>query len=160
DDLEAKSDQSAIAAQAGTLKSSGEQVKWQVISSGGTNAGSANYRLKGTVGQTAVGMGMSDSYRLRSGFWQDFAAGGVCDCIPGDADGDGKHLILDVTHIINYLYKDGPDPIPYATCSGDADCDCKVLILDVTYLINYLYKNGPAPGSCEDWVTECGPPAK
>jgi hypothetical protein len=80
-----------------------------------------------------------------------------CDCLPGDADGDGKHLILDVTHLINYLYKNGPDPIPYATCSGDADNDCKVLILDVTYLINYLYKNGPAPGSCGQWLMNCGP---
>ena len=88
-----------------------------------------------------------------------FSGGGVavCDCIPGDADGDGKHLILDVTHLINYLYKNGPAPVPYETCSGDADSDCSVLILDVTYLINYLYKNGPEPGSCESWTGTCGP---
>ncbi|UCD94158.1 MAG: hypothetical protein JSU69_10395 [Candidatus Zixiibacteriota bacterium] len=83
-----------------------------------------------------------------------------CDCIPGDADGDGKHLILDVTHIINYLYKNGPPPTPYALCSGDADCDCSVLILDVTYLINYLYKNGPPPCDCQTWLSLCGSPLR
>ena len=81
----------------------------------------------------------------------------LCDCIPGDADGDGTHLILDVTYLINYLYKNGPAPVPYALCSGDADCDCNVLILDVTYLINYLYKNGPPPCDCETWRSLCGP---
>jgi hypothetical protein len=81
----------------------------------------------------------------------------VCDCVPGNADGEGSHNILDVTHIINYLYKEGPAPIPYEACSGDADCNCIVNILDVTYLINYLYKEGPEPCLCETWVSGCGP---
>jgi hypothetical protein len=84
----------------------------------------------------------------------------VCDCIPGDADGSGNHNLLDATHIINYLYKNGPAPTPYQICSGDADCDCKVNLLDVTYLINYLYKNGNPPCSCEQWLINCGPPLR
>jgi hypothetical protein len=160
DDIATGSDQPATASQSGPLKLSGEQIKWQVISGGGTDAGSGNYHLKGTAGQTAVGLGISDSYWLYSGFWQDFAGGGVCDCVPGNADGEGSHNILDATHIISYLYKNGPAPVPYAICSGDADCDCKLNILDATHLINYLYKNGPAPCSCEEWTSNCGPLSK
>lgn len=35
----------------------GFDIKWQVISSGGTSCSSTNYQLAGTVGQTAVGYG-------------------------------------------------------------------------------------------------------
>jgi len=84
----------------------------------------------------------------------------VCDCIPGDADGSGIYNILDVTYLINYLYKSGPPPTPYALCSGDADCNCQINILDVTYLINYLYKSGNPPCTCEQWLINCGPPLR
>ena len=140
-----------------SLTLSGETIDWQVISSGGTDGSSANYHLKGTAGQTAAGPGTSGSYMLYSGFWQDFGGGGMCDCVPGEADGNGNYNILDVTHIINYLYKNGPMPTPYAACSGDADCNCTLNILDVTHIINYLYKNGAEPCSCEAWVSTCGP---
>jgi len=83
-----------------------------------------------------------------------------CDCLPGDASGNITINILDVTHIINYLYKSGPAPSPYALCSGDADCNCQVNILDVTYLINYLYKGGPPPCTCAQWLINCGPPLR
>lgn len=61
----------------------------------------------------------------------------------GDADGSGAINILDVTGLINYLYKGGaaPDPIE----SGDADGNGSTNILDVTLLINYLYKGGAEP---------------
>ena len=132
----------------------GEQINWRVISAGGTAGSSAAYQLGGTAGQTAVGGGTSASYGMSHGYWLSYPG---CDCIPGEADGSGSYNLLDVTHIINYLYKNGPAPIPYALCSGDADCDCGLNILDVTYIINYLYKNGPAPCSCESWVAGCGP---
>ena len=61
----------------------------------------------------------------------------------GDANSDGLMNILDVTFLINYLYKGGtaPDPIE----SGDVNSSETINILDITYLINYLYKGGPAP---------------
>ena len=137
----------------------GEQLKWQVTSSGGTYATSGSYQLEGTVSQTATDKGSSGDYNVSSGFWQGFgfAESGACDCIPGDANGDEIHNSLDVTYIINYLYKAGPAPIPYLECSGDASCDCTVNLLDATYLINFLYKHGPLPCYCEDWNYDCGP---
>ena len=82
----------------------------------------------------------------------------VCDCLPGDATGNDIINILDITRLINYLYKGGPPPIPYGTCSGDPNANCIVNILDITYLINFLYKGGPPPKTCEEWVASCGTP--
>ncbi len=61
----------------------------------------------------------------------------------GDANGDGFMNILDITFLINYLYRSGaaPDPIE----SGDGDGGGSINLLDIVYLINYLYKGGPAP---------------
>jgi len=65
----------------------------------------------------------------------------------GDADASGTINILDVTYIINYLYKSGPAPTPWLQ-TADADGSGLNNILDVTYLINYLYKDGPYPACC------------
>lgn len=63
--------------------------------------------------------------------------------ICGDADGSGLVNILDVTRLINYLYKGGPAPDPLE--GGDSNGSGQLNILDVTYLINFLYKGGPDP---------------
>lgn len=139
---------------------SNEQIKWQVISSGGTSGSSTNFELTGTAGQTATGGGSSENYGLGQGYWQDFGGAVPCDCMPGDANNTFSYNILDVTYIINYLYKGGPTPTPYAVCSGDANASCSINILDVSYLINYLYKGGPSPLTCEEWADSCGPPRK
>ncbi len=135
----------------------GEQINWQVISGGGTDGFSTSYNLLGTVGQTATGEGTSTSYMLTHGYWQSSETEGPCDCEPGEADGLSLINILDIVYIINFKYKEGPDPVPYALCSADTDCDCIINILDIVYLINYKYKEGPAPCACEAWVLECGP---
>jgi len=74
-------------------------------------------------------------------------SGGLClpviEMVCGDADGNDAVNLLDVTFLINYLYKDGPAPDPIE--AADADGSGTVNILDVTFLINYLYKSGPAP---------------
>ncbi|UCD95387.1 MAG: S8 family serine peptidase [Candidatus Zixiibacteriota bacterium] len=69
--------------------------------------------------------------------------GGLVNCPRGDADSDGTINLLDATFIVNFLYKNGPEP--YAVYCADADANGSLNILDVTYLINYLYKNGPPP---------------
>ncbi|PKK84151.1 MAG: hypothetical protein CVT49_04965 [candidate division Zixibacteria bacterium HGW-Zixibacteria-1] len=135
--------------------SPGDTISWQVIGSGATSGISEQYLLNGTVGQSAIGFDSAAVYLVRSGFWQFF-----CDCRPGDADASGSINILDVSFLINYLYKGGSAPRPYALCSGDADCNCMINILDVTQLINYLYKNGNPPCECEDWVLGCGQPLR
>jgi hypothetical protein len=67
----------------------------------------------------------------------------------GDCNGDSVINLLDVTNLINYLYKDGPAPEPIE--SADPNCDEAVNILDGTYLINYLYKDGPEPCYYQAW---------
>jgi len=72
----------------------------------------------------------------------------------GDVDNSGSTNILDITHLIEYLYmdKDVPDPHPII---GDLNCDGLVTLMDITYLINWIYKSGEPPITpcCElgDW---------
>ncbi|MEW5925097.1 MAG: dockerin type I repeat-containing protein, partial [Candidatus Zixiibacteriota bacterium] len=81
-------------------------------------------------------------------------------CTPGDANGSFNFNILDVTYMIAYLYKGGPQPNPYTLCSADANCDCQINILDVTYMIMYLYKLGPEPCTIRQWILSCGCPLR
>jgi hypothetical protein len=73
----------------------------------------------------------------------DDGIGDVCLYVCGDANGDGTINILDVTFLINYVYKGGPppDPLVAVDCNGDY----RVNILDITYLISYLYMGGADP---------------
>jgi len=73
----------------------------------------------------------------------DDGIGDICQFVCGDAVGDGDVNILDITFVINYLYKSGPPPVPEQ--AADVDSSGGVNILDVTNLINYLYKSGPEP---------------
>jgi len=67
---------------------------------------------------------------------------------PGDANGNSTVNILDITTLINYLYKGGPAPTPWLL-NGDCNGNAVVNILDITHLINYLYKGGVHPyGVC------------
>jgi len=72
--------------------------------------------------------------------------GDACEFICGDINGDDLINLLDITYLINFLYNDGPFPVPTLE-AGDINGDGDVNILDITYLINYLYNDGPAP-SC------------
>ncbi len=69
--------------------------------------------------------------------------GDACEFVCGDGNGDGLVNLLDITFLINYLYKQGsaPDPIEAA----DVNNDGLVNLLDITYMINFLYNNGPDP---------------
>ncbi len=136
----------------------GEEINWQVISSGGDIGGaSTDFILSGTVGQTAMGTGGSDIFGLSHGFWQEFDGAGPCDCIPGDANNDDQINVGDAVYLINYIFRSGPGPIPYPVCSGDANGDCTSNVGDAVYLINYVFKGGPPPVICEEWRASCGP---
>lgn len=124
----------------------GEEINWQVISSGGTEGVSTNFGLAGTVGQSAVGTGTSTNYGLSHGYWQDFgqSSGYIC----GDANASGGVDIDDVVWLIAYIFSGGPEPIPYE--SGDANCAGGVDIDDVVWLIAYIFSGGNAPCDTDD----------
>jgi len=61
----------------------------------------------------------------------------------GDVDGDKSINILDITFLIDYIYKSGPMPDPVE--AADVNSSGGVNLLDITYLINFLYKSGPEP---------------
>ena len=67
----------------------------------------------------------------------------LCTYKCGDANRDQMVDVGDVIHLINYLYKNGPEPLPIE--SGDCNRDSSVDVGDVVYLINYLFKSGPPP---------------
>ncbi len=82
----------------------------------------------------------------------------LCDCGPGDANNDGSVNAGDAVYVIGYVFKGGPAPVPYATCSGDANGDCACNLGDAVYIISYVFKGGPPPVTCEEWVAACGTP--
>jgi len=61
----------------------------------------------------------------------------------GDCDKSGQLNVLDVSFIINYLYRGGQAPHP--SFAADVDSSGMLNILDVSYIISYLYKGGPRP---------------
>ncbi|SYZ73971.1 exported hypothetical protein [Candidatus Zixiibacteriota bacterium] len=61
----------------------------------------------------------------------------------GDANGNGFVNILDISHLINSLYRGGAAPVLRET--ADANGDGIVNIIDVSFLISYLYRSGPVP---------------
>lgn len=63
--------------------------------------------------------------------------------LPGDANDDDAVNLLDITFIISYLYKNGPEPPIPAQADPNALCD--INLLDITYLIDFLYREGPDP---------------
>jgi len=84
-----------------------------------------------------------DIYDNESEWVESENAISLIDYIPGDANRDFNVNILDVVYLINYLYKSGPSPDPFA--SGDNNGSVTINILDITYLIDFLYRSGPAP---------------
>lgn len=75
--------------------------------------------------------------------------GDACSWDCGDLDSSGGINLLDITYLINYLYKGGPPPPDLAL--ADVNHNCLINILDVTHLIYYLYKDGAAPDCPETW---------
>jgi hypothetical protein len=148
-------DATGTSSQQQSIVISGEEINWQVVSSGGEHNGtSASYGLAGTVGQTAGGSGSSASYGLNHGFWQDFGGGSGPDYVCGDADASGEVDIDDVVYLIAYIFSGGPPPDPYE--SGDANCAGGVDIDDVVYLIAYIFSGGNAPCDTDgDGVPDC-----
>jgi hypothetical protein len=69
--------------------------------------------------------------------------GDACDFVCGDCNNNGQVNILDITFLINYVYKGGEPPVHMN--AADTNSDGNINILDITRLINYLYIGGPPP---------------
>ena len=61
----------------------------------------------------------------------------------GDANFDQAINLLDVSYLVDFIYRNGPQPFPNG--AGDNNADGEINILDVSNLVNYLYRNGPPP---------------
>lgn len=72
----------------------------------------------------------------------------------GDADRDQLINVADAVHVINYIFNEGPAPLPMP--AGDVNCDGSVNIIDAVYLIAYIFGGGPAPADPNgDGVPDC-----
>lgn len=137
----------------------GEKIDWQVLSNGGTiNSASTNYRLGGTVGQTAVDSSYSSGFIIHHGFWQKFDTGSIGNCCedwgtPGDANSDGEVNLLDILFQIDYVYTGnyGEPPNPDG-CDEllDVNADNIINLLDILHLIEHVYMGdfGDPPNQC------------
>ena len=85
----------------------------------------------------------------------EYPCGGA---LSGDANGDLLHNVGDAVYIINFVFRSGPAPVPYAVYSGDPNGDCAVNVGDAVYMVNYVFRSGPVPVGCFDWLEDCGSP--
>ena len=128
----------------------GEEINWNVISSGGGEVTSTNYKVNLTIGQPVVGFVESSSYNVNLGFWQNFEASPSCCVMRGDVylPKDGKVLVNDIVYLVNYLFRGGLPP----NCFIEGDCyiplDNDVLVNDIVYLVNFLFRSGVEPPPC------------
>ena len=77
-------------------------------------------------------------------YWPTFKPGYlvVKACTHGDANCDDKINVSDLTFLVNYLFKGGPEP---DSRGGDVNGDTSITVSDLTYLVNFLFKSGPPP---------------
>ena len=53
--------------------------------------------------------------------------------------------ISDLVYLVTYMFKHGPEPLPFE--SGDVNCSNppEIDISDLVYLVTYMFKHGPSP---------------
>ncbi len=61
----------------------------------------------------------------------------------GDSNGDASVDVGDVSYLINYVFRSGPEPVSIE--AADANFDNGVDISDAIYLVNYIFRSGPPP---------------
>ena len=62
----------------------------------------------------------------------------LCGDISGDDSGPN---ILDLTYIVDFIFRGGPAPHPFV--AGDVNCDSNTNILDLTYMVDFIFRGGP-----------------
>lgn len=63
--------------------------------------------------------------------------------VPGDMDCDLEVTVGDIIYLVNYIFKNGPEPCSLE--AADTDCDGQLAVSDAIYLVNYLFRGGPEP---------------
>ncbi len=69
-----------------------------------------------------------------------------CEGIRGDVNMDDNVFVNDLTILVNYIFKSGPEPDCYD--EGDANGSGIILLDDLILLVNYIFKSGPPPPAC------------
>ena len=129
----------------------GEQIKWQVIAGGGGHGISTNYAVDMTLGQTAVGGGVSTNYVGNFGFWQSFAPPSCCIGLTGNVDCDpaGGVDISDLSRLVDFLYVSFSPLCCEPAANIDGDPSNGIDISDLSALVDYLYVNFTPPAACQ-----------
>lgn len=70
-----------------------------------------------------------------------------CPVKMGDVNNDGVINSADLSYMVNYIFKSGPEPLPMRTV-GDANCSGGLGGSDIIYLVNYIFKGGKPPCAC------------
>lgn len=65
-----------------------------------------------------------------------------------DSDIDDLVNVLDLTYLIDRLFRGGPPPVCVEEANLDGDPDNLMNVLDLTFLIDRLFRGGPPPGPC------------
>lgn len=68
----------------------------------------------------------------------------------GNVDGDSMEQvnIVDLTHLVHYLFAGGVEPPCWKEGNVDGDPDDVIRITDLTYLVCFLFDNGAQPPDC------------
>jgi len=66
----------------------------------------------------------------------------VCQFV-GDVNADNSVDVADIVYFVNYVFNDGPVPIPHQ--AGNVNCDDEVDVADIVVLVNYIFNDGPPP---------------
>ena len=76
--------------------------------------------------------------------WQPRTIRIVPFCASGDVNGDTSLTSSDAIYLINYVFKNGPEPLG-CTALGDVNCSGTVTSGDIIQFLNHIFRGGPQP---------------
>ena len=136
------------------IKLTGEQINWWVIPYAVADASSLSFQVYGTMGQTGVGAGSSENFKINAGFVQEFlhpVPPTCCVGSTGNVDGDPTDFvdIGDLVALIDYLFISRTVPDCMEEANVDGRPDGIVDIGDLAALIDYLFISFTLPAPCQ-----------
>lgn len=151
------------------------KVPWTSVNAGGsTTALSTNYRMKASVGQSAIGSSTSANRKMKAGFM--YGADGLgCTSLAGDASGNNTFALNDAVAIINYAFNKttcSPHPLCWVgiVCRGDWSGNGAVALNDAIQAVNFVFAKPCGMGTppccwkpvktgvcCQNLPAPCGP---